>query len=113
MDTLKSLGIDVTLCIAGTFGCLVTIGKRAAINLRTTVASIAAGVGCANYITPAIVSSFNLQDPRWATGLAFVFGTIGLKATEILGANLERALSKKGDSANGIVAEEGKGEPKP
>ena len=94
MDTLKALGIDVALCIAGTFGCVVTLGKKAATNLRVTIASIAAGVGCANYVTPIIISSMKLEDPRWATGLTFVLGTMGLKATEIIGERLESTLHK-------------------
>lgn len=95
VDTLKQLQIDLTLCIAGIFGCLVTIGRAAAINFRMTIASIAAGVGCANYITPAIVNSFNLQDPKWATGLAFILGTIGLKATEIIGGRVEKVIKNR------------------
>lgn len=94
-DTLRQVQIDLTLCIAGIFGCLVTIGRTAAINFRMTIASIAAGVGCANYITPAIVQGFNLQDPKWATGLAFILGTIGLKATEIIGGRMEKVLKNR------------------
>jgi len=95
MDSLKTLGIDLTLCIAGTVGALITLGKRALENIGVTVSSIAAGVGCANYLTPVILGMLNLNDPKWSTGLAFILGTIGLKTVEILGQRVEDSLKKK------------------
>lgn len=100
VETLRQLQIDLTLCIAGIFGCLVTIGRSAASNFRMMIASIAAGIGCANYLTPAIVDSLHLQDPKWGTGLAFILGTIGLKATESLGVRVEKVIKNRQKPSN-------------
>ncbi len=95
MDTLKALGIDLTLCIAGTAGAVITIGKKALENLAVTFTSIVAGVGCANYLTPIIMDMANLDNPKWQTGLAFILGTLGLKTVEIFGQRVEDALRRK------------------
>jgi len=95
VDTLKTLGIDLTLCIAGTVGAIITIGKKALENLVVTFTSIVAGVGCANYLTPIIMDMAHLDNPKWQTGLAFILGTLGLKTVEIFGQRVEDALRKK------------------
>lgn len=94
METLKTLGIDLTLCIAGTAGAIITLGKKALENLAVTVTSIVAGVGCANYLTPIIMDVMKLDNPKWQTGLAFILGTIGLKTIEIVGQRVENGLKK-------------------
>lgn len=94
METLKTLGIDLTLCIAGTAGAIITLGKKAVENLPVTVTSIVAGVGCANYLTPIIMDVMKLDNPKWQTGLAFILGTIGLKTIEIVGQRVENGLKK-------------------
>lgn len=94
METLKTLGIDLTLCIAGTAGAIITLGKKALENLPVTVTSIVAGVGCANYLTPIIMDVMKLDNPKWQTGLAFILGTIGLKTIEIVGQRVENGLKK-------------------
>jgi F420-0:gamma-glutamyl ligase-like protein len=95
METLKTLGIDLTLCIAGTAGAIITLGKKALENLPVTITSIMAGVGCANYLTPMIMDVLKLDNPKWQTGLAFILGTIGLKTIEIVGQRVEDGLRKK------------------
>ena len=95
VDTLKALGIDIVLCIAGFVGSLIAVGKQAVVNVKSTIVAIAAGVGCANYLTPLIISMFKLEDPRWQTGLAFILGNLGLKGVEIISTKLMPFLHKK------------------
>lgn len=88
VDALKAFGIDIVLCIAGLVGSLVAVGKQAVVNVKSTIVAVAAGVGCANYLTPLIISMFKLEDPKWQTGLAFILGNLGLKGVEMISARL-------------------------
>ena len=95
IEHLKALGIDIVLCVAGLVGSLIAVGKQAAVNVKSTLVAVAAGVGCANYLTPLIISAFKLEDPKWQTGLAFVLGNLGLKGVELISARLIAIFKSK------------------
>lgn len=95
IEALKAFGIDIVLCIAGLVGSLIAVGKQAVVNVKSTIVAVAAGVGCANYLTPLIISMFKLEDPKWQTGLAFILGNLGLKGVEIISTKLMPFLHKK------------------
>lgn len=93
---MNRIGIDVVLCLAGLVGSLIAVGRQSATNLRKTSASIAAGVGSANYLTPLIVGQLgNTPDPKWSTGLAFILGTLGLRVMDIVNQKVDAELAKR------------------
>lgn len=95
IEHLRALGIDIVLCVAGLIGSLIAVGKQAAINVKSTLVAVAAGVGCANYLTPLIITAFKLEDPKWQTGLAFILGNLGLKGVEMISAKLIAVFKSK------------------
>lgn len=82
-EYLTEIGINIGMSIAGLFGSLILIGKQAVFNLRTTIASILAGVASANYLTPVVaIDIFKLTDERYHYSIAFILGFLGLKGVE-------------------------------
>lgn len=80
---LIDLGIDISLILAGMFGSLLMISKRAAINIRSSVFGIASGTLSANYLTQIAVDFFDLTG-KSQYGMAFLLGYFGLKGVETL-----------------------------
>jgi hypothetical protein len=83
-DLLAEIGINVGISVAGLFGSLLMLGKRAVINLRTTFFSIVSGVASANYITPIVVEMTGF-DKAYELSIGFVLGFLGLKSVEKIG----------------------------
>ncbi len=83
VDWLTSLGIDITLMIAGMFGSLLMISKRSAYNIKASLIGIASGTLAANYLTVVAIEIFELEG-RSQYGVAFLLGYFGLKGVETL-----------------------------
>lgn len=93
---MNRIGIDVVLCLAGLVGSLIAVGRQSATSMRKTSASIVAGVGSANYLTPLIVGQLGHNpDPKWSTGLAFVIGTLGLRVMDIVNQKVDDEIAKR------------------
>lgn len=82
-EILAEIGINVGISVAGLFGSLLMIGKKAAYNLRNTFFSLISGVASANYITPLLIELIGIN-PRYQLSIAFVLGFLGLKGVEII-----------------------------
>jgi hypothetical protein len=82
-EILAEIGINVGISVAGLFGSLLMIGKKAAYNLRNTFFSLISGVASANYITPLLIELIGINQ-RYQLSIAFVLGFLGLKGVEII-----------------------------
>ena len=80
-EFLSSIGLDVTIMIAGLIGALVMISKKSAFSIKTTTAGILTGMISANYLTELVLSIFNLTESA-KYGIAFLLGYGGLKFVE-------------------------------
>lgn len=79
-------GIEIGLLVSGFFGALLMVGRGSARKLSTTVASVATGTACANYLTPVVLhfAPVAVQDSRAKFAAAFVMGFLGLKGLELV-----------------------------
>lgn len=100
-EFIESLGINITICIAGLFGSLILVGKDSASDMKTTIFSILTGVASANYITPIFADLLKL-DTKYQMSLAFILGFLGLKGVEFI----SNKLFKKIDNGNNTNASE-------
>ena len=91
-DFLSSLGIHVGLSVAGFFGSLLMVGKSSAMDLRTTFTAIIAGIGSANYITPAVVDMLRLGGTDYVFSIAFIIGFMGLRVVEAASKKLFKSV---------------------
>lgn len=91
-DFLMSIGMNVGLAVSGFFGSLMLVGKQREQNLREQVFSVIGGTMSANYLTPVVIDTFNLQTDSLQYGVAFVIGFGGLKVVEFV---YEKWFSKK------------------
>lgn len=82
-DWLTSLGIDITLMLAGMFGSLLMISKRSAYNIKASLLGIFSGTLAANYLSQVAIDMFELEG-RSQYGVAFLLGYFGLKGVETL-----------------------------
>lgn len=82
-DILAEIGINVGISVAGLFGSLIMIGKKAAHNLKGTFFSLVSGVASANYITPVVIDVVGIS-PEYQLSIAFILGFLGLKGVEII-----------------------------
>lgn len=80
---LIDLGIDISLIIAGMFGALLMISKKAVTNIRSSVFGIVSGTLSANYLTQIAVDLFGLTG-KSQYGMAFLLGYFGLKGVETI-----------------------------
>jgi len=87
-----SIGMNVGLAVSGFFGSLMLVGKQREQNLREQVFSVIGGTMSANYLTPVVIDTFNLQTDSLQYGVAFVIGFGGLKVVEFV---YEKWFSKK------------------
>lgn len=91
-DWLTSLGIDITLMLAGMFGSLLMISKKSAYNIKASLIGVASGTLAANYLTIVAIEIFDLEG-RSQYGVAFLLGYFGLKGVE----TLIQKITKHGD----------------
>lgn len=82
-DWLTSIGIDITLMMAGMFGSLIMISKRSAYNIKASLIGVASGTLAANYLTQVAIDVFSLEG-KSQYGVAFLLGYFGLKGVETL-----------------------------
>jgi len=80
---LLDFGIDVALIIAGMFGSLLMVSKKATLNIKASFFGIISGTLAANYLTQVAVEMFNLTG-RSQYGIAFLLGYFGLKGVETI-----------------------------
>jgi hypothetical protein len=80
---LTSLGIDISLMIAGMVGSLLMISKESAFNMRTTLIGVVSGTMAANYLTPIVIDFLSLEG-KSQFGIAFLLGYFGLKGVELV-----------------------------
>lgn len=82
---LLKYGIDIGFLVSGFFGSLLLVSKKSTQKLKTTIASVLAGMACANYLTPvalALIPESVRGGSKYA--MAFVLGFMGLKGLEYL-----------------------------
>lgn len=84
---LKDEGIDLGLAMAGLFGAILTSTKQQQ-SLPATVASLIGGAASANYITPLVLRTANLDGHDFGYAIAFLLGFLGLRAVENLASKL-------------------------
>jgi hypothetical protein len=92
-EFLLRYGIQVGFLVSGFFGSLLLVSKNSAQRLRTTIASIMAGMACANYLTPVVIGF--LPQPASDSAkyaIAFALGFMGLKSLEMF---IDKYLSSK------------------
>lgn len=96
IDTLKDIGINIGLIVAGFFGSLLMINKQSAENVKSTLMSIVAGVASANYLTPMVIDMFRVEKQTYTLSIAFILGFLGLKGVELITSK----FMKNGNSNN-------------
>lgn len=96
-EFFASLGIQISLLIAGFAGGLVSINKEKKLSLWGKVMVIISGGFIATYITPVFFMLFKFQDERAKYGIAFVIGYMGLKAIELLVSKFTKKLDDEND----------------
>ena len=82
---LLKYGIDIGFLVSGFFGSLLLVSKKSTQRLKTTIASVLAGMACANYLTPvalAMLPESIRSGSKYA--MAFVLGFMGLKGLEYI-----------------------------
>lgn len=92
-NNLQEIGINVGLIISGLFGALLNVRKGAANRISTTIMSIMGGAGSANYLTPLVISLFNIPTD-YSYGIAFLLGFIGLRGIELIAHKLIPEIAK-------------------
>lgn len=96
-EILQEIGFNIGISVAGLFGALLLIGKKATLNIKTTFFSLISGVASANYITPLILDLTRV-DIKYQMSIAFVLGFLGLKGVELIS---NKFLNKMEDGNNG------------
>lgn len=81
-DTLRELGINIGLLVAGFAGSLLTVKRDGHKDWFTTVTSLLAGTLSANYLTPIVVDFFRMQNSNTQYAAAFIMGFLGLHGVE-------------------------------
>jgi hypothetical protein len=82
-EWLASIGIDITLMMAGMFGSLLMISKKSAYNIKAAMIGIVSGTLSANYLTSIFINLFELEG-KSQYGIAFLLGYFGLKGVETI-----------------------------
>ena len=83
-DFLMNIGLNVGLAVSGFFGSLMLVGKQKNYDLREQIFSVIGGTMSANYLTPVVINTLNLDGDSLQYGFAFVIGFGGLKVVEYL-----------------------------
>jgi len=84
MNLKETLGVDISLAVAGLFGALLMMSSNASANIGRTLLATAGGAASANYVTPLIlhVTKLGDADPAYSHAIAFLLGYAGLRAIE-------------------------------
>jgi len=84
MIDLESIGIRVPFTVAGLFGSVLLVGKKAAQSLPQTALSIMGGAASANYLTPVVlkITKLDASEPDAGYAIAFLLGFAGLRFVE-------------------------------
>lgn len=98
-ELLAEIGINVGISVAGLFGSLLMLGKKAAINLKVTFFSLITGVASANYITPIVIDLTGF-DRQYELSIGFILGFLGLKGVELFSNRLFPDSRSYDDSDN-------------
>lgn len=91
-ETLRELGINIGLLVAGFAGSLMTVKKDGHKDWITTITSLLAGTLSANYLTPVVIDFINIGNSNSQYACAFVLGFLGLHGVEFL---LDKFMPKK------------------
>lgn len=83
-DTLRDLGINIGLLVAGFAGSLVMMKKDGHKDWFTTITSLLAGTLSANYLTPVVVDLVNIGNSNTQYAAAFIMGFLGLHGVEYI-----------------------------
>lgn len=83
-DTLRDLGINIGLLVAGFAGSLLTVKRDGHKDWFTTVTSLLAGTLSANYLTPLVVDFFSMKNSNTQYAAAFIMGFLGLHGVEFV-----------------------------
>lgn len=83
-DTLRDLGINIGLLVAGFAGSLLTVKRDGHKDWFTTVTSLLAGTLSANYLTPIVVDALKMQNTNTQYAAAFIMGFLGLHGVEFV-----------------------------
>ncbi len=83
-EFLESVGIHISLLIAGLAGGLVSINRDKKLSLWGKIMVILSGGLIATYITPVFFMLFSFKDERAKYGIAFIIGYMGLKSIELI-----------------------------
>ena len=83
-NLIEDLGINLGMILAGFFGSLVTLGKKSAFSVKTTLTSIIAGMASSNYLTPVVGDLFDINKQNYLYSIAFILGFLGLKGVELI-----------------------------
>ena len=81
-DTLRELGINIGLIVAGFAGSLMTVKKDGHKDWFTTITSLMAGTLSANYLTPVVIDLLSIGNSNTQYAAAFVLGFLGLHGVE-------------------------------
>jgi hypothetical protein len=81
-ETLRDLGINIGLLVAGFAGSLVLVKQDGHKSWFGTITSLLAGTLSANYLTPVAVSSAGLENSSSQYAVAFILGFLGLRGVE-------------------------------
>ncbi len=78
-----AIGVKIAIIVAGFIGSLIQISLNPKLSFTGAVASVAAGVACAAYLSPiiplALVGFFDVPHPRAELALAFFTGLLGMQ----------------------------------
>lgn len=99
-EFLASLGIQISLLVAGFAGGLVSINKDKRLSIWGKVTVIISGGFIATYITPLVFLIFKFEDERAKYGVAFVIGYMGLKAIEMIVERFTEKMKNDEDGSN-------------
>lgn len=99
-EFLASLGIQISLLVAGFAGGLVSINKDRQLSVWGKITVIISGGFIATYITPLFFLLFKFEDERAKYGVAFVIGYMGLKAIELLVEKFTKNIKKDEDDSD-------------
>lgn len=83
-ETLRELGINIGLLVAGFAGSLMTVKKDGHKDWMTTITSLLAGTLSANYLTPVVVDFFSMKNSNTQYAAAFIMGFLGLHGVEFV-----------------------------
>lgn len=82
-ETLKNIGVETQIFIAGMSGAVVFLTKSRNMTKTERFLTILSGGLSANYLTPLVANWLNL-DKSVLYGIAFILGYSGMKTIELI-----------------------------